>query len=162
MITQKELKTMLHYDPETGVFTRINKRVGIKVGNLMPCGYLRIKVMGKLYLSHRLAWLYVHGYFPDEEIDHINGIRLDNRIENLRCVTKNENLLNKGIYVSSKSGITGVHWHKQHRKWVAAITINGKTKHLGLFSNIDQAKLCRENASKVYGFHSNHGNEVRI
>ena len=166
MITQDELKKIFKYDSDTGMFERVSKRCGTRigayVGNVMPCGYLRIKVDGKLYLAHRLAWLYVHGKFPDAEIDHINGIRLDNKIINLRDVSKNENLINKRIYANSSSGITGVNWHKQHRKWSVVISINGERKHLGLFHDINLAKLCRQEASKKYGFHINHGNEARI
>lgn len=161
MITQEEMKKTLYYDPDTGLITRVNTRITFKVGNLMPCGYLRIKVNGKLYLAHRLAWLYVYGSFPKGQIDHINGIRLDNRICNLRDVTKKENLVNKRIYANSKSGITGVHWHKQHKKWAVVICKDNKTKHLGLFDNLEQARLCRKKADKDYGFHINHGNEVR-
>ena len=165
MITQEELKKIFIYDYDTGIFKRISKRCGTsidgKVGNVMPCGYLRIKVNGKLYLAHRLVFLYVNGKFPDKEVDHIDGVRLNNKWLNLREVSKNDNLINKGIYSNSSSGITGVNWHKQHRKWAAIICINGKRKHLGLFNEIEEAKKCRQDASKKYGFHINHGNELR-
>lgn len=161
MLTQDDMKKTLHYDPETGLITRVNTRITFKVGNLTPCGYLRIKVNNKLYLAHRLAWLYMYGSFPEGQIDHINGIRLDNRICNLRDVSKKENLVNKGIYSNSRSGITGVHWHKQHNKWAVVICINKKNKHIGLFTDIEDAKKCRKETDKKYGYHINHGNEVR-
>lgn len=167
MVTQEELKKIFKYDHDAGLFTRISIRCGVKIGSVAGCfvgnkGYVRIKINRKLYLAHRLVWLYVYGSFPDGEIDHINGIRTDNRLCNLRSVTKNENLVNKRKYSNSSSGITGVCWHKQHRKWVSTICINGKRKHLGLFKNIDDAKIARENASKLFGFHVNHGNIISI
>ena len=167
MITQEYLKKLFNYDDKTGLLTRSSRRCGVNintpVGTIMKGhGYLRTRIDNKGYLVHRLIWLYVYGAFPYGQIDHINGIRLDNRISNLRDVSKKENLINKRIYSNSNTGITGVHWHKQHRKWAAVICKNGRRKHLGLFNNIEDAKKCRDEANKKYGFHFNHGNEVRI
>jgi len=100
MLTQAELHQYLNYDPQTGIFTwKVKLSDKINIGQKTGCknnrGYLLIKINKKLYRAHRLAWLYVYGYFPKFTIDHINRIKTDNRIENLRDVTIQENLKNK-------------------------------------------------------------------
>jgi hypothetical protein len=120
-------------------------------------GYRRVRIGGKFELVHRVVLAMHLGRWPTGEVDHINGIRDDNRIENLREVTRSENLRNKAIYRSNKSGRVGVHWHKQHRKWCATIGINGRSKTLGVFSDLSDAILAREAAERAAGFHENHG-----
>jgi len=105
------------------------------------------------HLEHRVAIAIVSGEWPNGEVDHINGIRHDNRLCNLRVVTKCENLRNKGKYRSNTSGRVGVHWHKQHRKWSAVIA--GRT--IGVFKNIEDAIAARELAEKECNYHENHG-----
>lgn len=146
MLTQERLKELLHYDPATGVFTwRVapNGRVkaGAVAGNIDPQeGYVRIGIGGRLYRAHRLAWLYVHGAWPSQEIDHRFGVRHDNRISELREATKSENLQNqRRARADSKSGVLGVHWDKKNRKWRAQIRLGGCTSHLGLFSGKEEA-----------------------
>ncbi|WP_054442372.1 HNH endonuclease signature motif containing protein, partial [Enterobacter cloacae] len=111
-INQSTLKELLSYDEKTGVFTWIKKRqnvvVGRVAGHIDRLGYERITISGKIYLSHRLAWLYVHGYLPEKEIDHINRIRNDNRIANLREATSQLNSLNTGMYKNNTSGSKGI------------------------------------------------------
>lgn len=107
-ITQERLKELLDYNPETGIFTRKIARkgwyeVGDKTGTIDSLGYYRIRCDGVLHLAHRLAFLYVHGYLP-REIDHINNNKSDNRIENLRSVTRTQNLCNVGKTKSNTSG----------------------------------------------------------
>lgn len=91
MLTQARLKELFHYDKETGAFTHIKARRGVRVGKILGClannGYLVIRADGKLYLAHRLAWMYVHGAFPPDQLDHINRMRTDNRLCNLRLAT---------------------------------------------------------------------------
>jgi len=135
MLTQKRLKELLHYDPETGIFTRIkktskvsNKRhIGERAGFINEKGYVRIKIEGFGYLAHRLAWLYMNGEFPNGHIDHINRQRADNRISNLREATF---LMNAGN-AKSNNDFVGVFWNKAANKWQAYIEINTKKKHLG-------------------------------
>lgn len=142
-VTQKELKSVLSYDPEAGVFTWI-ARVGnrVKIGDVAgysdPGGYRQISIRGKLYLEHRLAWLYVHGEWPKQFIDHINGIKYDNRLANLREATGSENQQNQmRPSTNNKLGILGV--SARDRKFQAEITINRKKKYLGLFTTPEQA-----------------------
>lgn len=145
MLTQERLKELLDYDPETGVFVwKINKgriKAGTPTGYRHSGGYLRIKINYVHYFAHRLAWLYMYGYWPKHEIDHINRIRNDNRINNLRAVTRQENRLNTSKSVANTSGYVGVTWHKQNRYWAAQITIRGKHMHLGGFDTPEEAHL---------------------
>jgi hypothetical protein len=113
-LTQDRLKEVLDYDPATGVFTWIKPRNGVTVGDeaggLSKDGYRHLCLDKKQWKSHRLAWLYVHGEWPKGEIDHINRVRDDNRMENLRVVTPQQNKMNHGGHKRNRSGITGVCW----------------------------------------------------
>lgn len=162
MITQSRLKELFEYSPSTGLFTRIAVRAGRgKCGDIAGAirgdGYKCIEVDGKKYLSHRLAWLYVHGEFPQEQIDHINGIRFDNRMENLRAVSNLENRMNSKCRRDAKFGIMGVGWHKRDSTFFANIGMGGKLIHLGYFDNLLDAICARKSAERQYKFHANHG-----
>lgn len=140
-ISQEELHRNLDYNPETGVFTRkiVNGYARcIHVGDVAGClnhGYIKIKLNGKTYPAHRLAWIYVYGDIPDGfEIDHKEGKEAGNGIENLRCVIHAVNGQNRrSCQENNKSGFLGVGWHKAAEKWYARIKLNGKSKFLGSF-----------------------------
>lgn len=119
-------------------------------------GYIKIGVNGRHYKAHRIAWLLIHGYWP-EEIDHINGDGYDNRLSNLREVTHKENQRNQKLLSNNKSGTCGVFWKKQDSVWGAQIKINGRQKHLGYFKDKSDAILARKAADREHGFHENHG-----
>jgi len=165
MITQARLKELLHYDPDTGVLTWLVNRGRIPAG--AQCGsesehregqsYRKVTIDGKNYLSHRLAWLYIHGDFPDCQIDHKNGDGTDNRLANLRDVTNTINQQNRTIHRNNKSGFTGVRWHKHWSRWTAIITVDSNKIYLGSFDNKIDAVAARMRANKKYGFHENHG-----
>ena len=142
MITQNRLNEVLFYNFETGNFHwKITPKNHIKVGQIagkIEKGYVRIKIDGKLYRAHRLAWLYVYGEFPDEQIDHINGIRGDNRIENLRKCNNAQNQQNKIIKNNNKCNATGVDFMKGLFR--ARISVNKKSILLGLFKDVEKAK----------------------
>jgi len=146
-LTQDRLKELLDYDPETGEFVwKISKRgirAGSVAGTLKPIGYICIRVDGKLYRAHRLAWLYTYGYFPENQIDHLNGIRDDNRITNLREVSQFCNMQNQKTRSDNTSGFPGVCWRKQRRKWKAQIQIQGKRYGLGYYDTALDAALAR-------------------
>jgi len=135
MLTQARLKGLLHYNPETGVFTRLvgsgSKRAGDISGSLMLNGYLSICILSKKnLLAHRLAFLYMEGALPPNQVDHINRDRADNRWTNLRHATSKENNRNTVNNVS----FIGVNWDKRHGKWKAiAARKEGKSRHLGNF-----------------------------
>jgi len=162
MLNQSELKELISYDSDSGVFTWKVRRGGSAnsgaiAGKLSSHGYIDIQVNKKLYKAHRLAWLYVHGEWPSDHMDHINHVRDDNRIVNLRIVTRCENHKNKSLYSSNTSGVAGVHMHKQTGKWQATIRVSGRSRYLGLFNDFDAACLSRKAAELEYGFHKNHG-----
>ena len=114
------------------------------------------KILGIRYSGHRLAWLMVYGRWPNEMIDHINGDRSDNRIENLREISAAENHYNLGVPKSNKSGCVGVYRSKEGN-WCAEITKHSKKVHLGTFASLLEAAEARKAAEREYGFHKNHG-----
>ena len=164
-MNQTKLKELLHYDPSTGILTWRGTRKGV-VGANTPAGtpdghgYIQITADGGIYRAHRLAWMYVHGEFPPDQTDHINGIKTDNRIENLRCVDNKENGKNMRRSSRNTSGVTGVSFLKSKQKWHATIFVNGERKHIGLSHSIKEAAAMRKRAEKFYGFHENHGSVI--
>lgn len=145
IISAEQARAMLSYDPFTGVFTRrLNRSHNAKAGDVAGYqrqdGYWVIGVNGYQYRAHRLAWLITQGAWPDVDIDHIDGNPSNNRIANLRQATRSENLQNQNkAHSGSTSGILGVHWSNQRKKWVAAITVNGKVRSLGRWESKDLA-----------------------
>jgi hypothetical protein len=162
MITQERLKELLDYDAETGLFTWLKPttngvRIGQTAGVITCYGYRAIRVDNKIYRAARLVWLHAHGVFPDNNIDHINGLRDDNRLENLRDVTQAENMRNQRIGSRNSSGVLGVGWDKTRSKWRASIRYKGLNKTLGRFTSLLDAVASRKGAERLYGFHRNHG-----
>jgi len=163
-LTQEYLKSILKYDLLTGDFVwRESKgaaKKGNVAGNVCMLGskkYIRIKLNYKLYLAHRLAFLYILSAFPEDQTDHINGNGLDNRWINLRPVSISENHRNMRLSSRNKSGSIGVHWDKNANKWLSNIRVNNKTIHLGYFLDINDAIVARKEAEVKYNFHQNHG-----
>ena len=145
-ITQERLKQLLHYSPDDGQFRWLVKAVRkVNIGDVAGCvssiGYVQISVDKKLHLAHRLAFLYVTGEFPVNDVDHINCDKSDNRWVNLREATRQQNVHNTGIRGDNTSGKKGVYWHSTRGKWVAQVQLSGERIHLGLFKDIvDAAK----------------------
>jgi len=154
MLTQSRLKELLHYDEETGIFTRKTKIGRYKLGSISGAkhnkGYVQIMIDGENYLAHRLAWFYVYGEFPKNQIDHINRIKTDNRIENLRQATSSQNGANKNKQINNSTGYTGVTFDKNRSKWMARIWVNNKVIHLGRFSSPIEANSAYVEASKIH------------
>ena len=143
-LTQEKLKQVLSYDPETGEFVWLKVKTNrVRVGSVagtMTGGYRQIRVGFSIYKSHRLAWLYVYGVWPKNHIDHINGIKLDNRIANLRDATNTENGQNiRRAHCDSKSGLLGASWDKARRLWVAQICTDGKRRTIGSYRTAQEA-----------------------
>jgi len=157
-LTHKRLKEILNYDSDTGIFIRkiktaTNTNIGDVAGHINnKDGYVRIKIDKKLYRAHRLAWFYVYGYFPENDIDHIDRDRSNNRIKNLREVSNSCNIRNTGQFKHNTSGVKGISWNKQHNKWQAQIMNNKKAINLGVFDNFNDAVKARWEAEKLYGF----------
>jgi hypothetical protein len=145
MLTQKRLKELLYYNPETGEFTYLKKtspsshiKIGRVAGALHPNGYISIRLDTKRYWAHRLAWLYIYGEWPKFQIDHLNGIHNDNRIyRNLRDVSIRENCCNRLKHRQGK--LAGCYFHKRERKWIAQHWSNGKNHRIGRFDTEQEA-----------------------
>jgi hypothetical protein len=154
MVEQGRLKDVVNYDPETGIFTWAKSRKGCTqgktVGTLKDNGYLHIGIDGKKYLLHRLAWLYVHGEFPSNDVDHIDGCRTNNKINNLRSVSRSMNLENMRFAKShnKSTGILGVYKHND--KFTSRICVRGKDVYLGVFDTSDEAKSAYLDAKRSF------------
>ena len=159
---REKMNELLSYNPDTGIFTwkvRVGQRVaaGAIAGTLLDHGYIAIRVNGRGYRAHRLAWQAVHGEWPEQEIDHINGIRSDNRICNLRLATRQENCRNQKKTDSNTSGTVGVSWDKSQSVFKACIMINGLTVNLMKSKDINKVITARKAAERRYGFDPLHG-----
>ena len=177
--TPATLRKLLSYDPDTGLLTwkrrspemftdgkqtadqictRWNARFAGKVALTSPAnGYRSGSVLGICCLAHRVAYAVHHGAWPSKHIDHISGVRSDNRIANLRDVSHTENLRNSAMRSNNTSGVVGVMWSESLGKWRGQIRVHGKPIHLGIFEDFDDAVSARAAAEVQHGFHPNHG-----
>ncbi len=146
MITQNELKEILHYEPTTGLFTWIkSKRLkGKTAGTVEAHGYIRIGIKSERYFAHRLAWLYTHGVFPTHEIDHINDIKDDNRIVNLRDVTKSINCARRPPRRTARN--ININFHKRSGKFQVNIRRNNVRMYHGCYATMEEAIEVRNTA----------------
>lgn len=143
-MTAEELRVFLDYCPDTGVFRwRVSgggMRAGDVAGGRHPHGYVMINVRGGRFLAHRMAILFVTGEWPHEHVDHLNGIPNDNRISNLRCVSRELNNQNqRRAHSDSISGLLGVSWAPHVKRWYARIWVEGHHHHLGYFDTKESA-----------------------
>lgn len=178
--TPERLRDLFDYDPATGelrwkprplsMFTAVrsksaeelwklwtSKCAGKVAGTIDDSGYVNINAMGFFIRGHSIVWALHHGAWPQFEIDHINGVRTDNRIENLRDVPRTQNARNMKRSIKNKSGQTGVFWSRTANKWCAQIRSDGKARHLGNFRRFEDAVAVRKAAERLNGFHPNHG-----
>lgn len=149
--SQTFLLKFFSYDPDTGVLTRrlpisASCLAGDVVGTPNKKGYLMTQISRKGHMVHRLIWTYVYGFSPSLHIDHINRIKSDNRLSNLREVTNVQNCLNSSLSKRNKSGIKGVSFFEKNNCWIAAIGIGGKSKYLGSFKTKEEAAVARRAA----------------
>lgn len=158
------LSKMFRYEPDTGkLYNKYNRNPralkDAEVGSKHHSGYYQVQIDGKLIMVHRIIWEMHYGKIPKGmEIDHINHVRDDNRLENLRLVTRQGNRRNQRITSRNKtSGVMGVYWNKQREKWHAQIKVDGKAIYLGQSDNFDEAVRLRKDAELKYNFHKNHG-----
>jgi len=178
--TPEELRKLLRYAPDTGKLYWLERSTEFfedgKQSAERECrrwntryageeafitdhgeGYRQGSIFSVMYLAHRVVWAVHQGEWPTHEIDHINGVKNDNRIENLRAVTRVANSRNLPKRADNSSGVTGVTWNKNALKWTAQITVNTQQVHLGVFTKRDDAIAARKAAEAKYGFHENHG-----
>lgn len=158
---------LLNYDANTGLFTwSVNRKgrgakAGALAGYSRPDGYVSIKIDGCKEYAHRIAWVMTRGPIPSGmEVDHIDHNPSNNRISNLRLVTKQGNRMNCSVGRRNKSGVIGVHWSSNANKWCAQIRKDRKTQYLGYFSTVGEAMLVRAKAEAALGFHANHGRKT--
>lgn len=137
-LTQESLRSMLLYDPETGIFTWRACRTslvaaGSVAGSMDTKGYVKISIAPRVYAAHRLAFLYMLGRWPHDQVDHADKNKSNNRWANLRDATQSQNVGNQSLRKSNSSGFKGVYWHKRDRNWQAQIMLAGRSKSLGAF-----------------------------
>lgn len=176
-LTLEYVRECLTYDPDTGEF-RWRQRplshfatarganvfntqyAGTEAGCIQPrkrTAYRRIRIDGCGYKAHRLAWLLHHGEWPSDQIDHLDGDGLNNRIDNLRVVSNRVNNQNKRMQLNNTSGVTGVLWAEDKQKWRAVIWVDGRRKHLGYYDTFEEAVAARLEAEQKYGYTERHG-----
>lgn len=158
ILSHRRLLDLLHYDPETGIFTRLvctssQHRVGEAVGRSHGNGYLKTPVDGAVFKMHRLAWFYMTGAWPKDKVDHINGERADNRWSNLREVSGAENAHNqRRPHRSGSTGFLGVRAFRHHmpgpKRYTAVIALDGKRRHLGVFYTPEEAHVAYVSAKR--------------
>lgn len=148
LLTQARLKELLHYDPETGQFTWLanqgRARTGQTAGTTDTAGYVVVRAAGRFYKAHRMAFLYMCGEFPPDDVDHINRVKGDNRWGNLRLATRPENLANIGLLRSNTSGYRGVSWRKSSGRWQAFGSRDRRRVHLGFFDSLEGAAIAAQ------------------
>jgi hypothetical protein len=157
MIPRDRLLELLRYDSDTGKFQWITRRAGGRMygkeaGTVRASGYVLIKINGKEYLAHRLAWMIAHGSDSEFEIDHINMVKTDNRIANLREATRAQNAANRKALSTNTSGHKGVSWVETSKKWKVMASINGVNTYLGTYESKEEAADVYEAAhTKEFG-----------
>lgn len=133
-------------------------KIGGEVKTVGNHGYNIVRIYGIRHLVHRIIWEMHNGPIHEGmQIDHIDHNKTNNKIDNLRLVTSKENNYNMKFRATNKSGVTGVSWDKQHKKWASNIKVDGVKIHLGLFSDLNVAAKVRRKAEVKYNFHENHG-----
>ncbi len=152
MITQDIVRDLFTYSPDTGILVRAKKvKGGVNAGDevglsVNSAGYKQVTINGKSYLLHRIIWLYVNGSLPVEIMDHINRDKTDNRICNLRLVSKRENNINQGLRKDNTTGYKGVSYSKSKRKYVSHMRDIGKRVYLGAFTTAQEASIAYSKA----------------
>ena len=140
------------FDYQDGNLIRKTGRVN-EIGQIAGClhkgkGYIHVKIKAKCFKAHRLVFLYHYGYLP-ECVDHIDGDKANNKIENLRAATKEENCRNQKIRSTNKSGCKGVRWNSLSKKWQVGICKNYKNIHLGMYEDLELASLVAVEATEL-------------
>jgi hypothetical protein len=171
MMTPDQLRLLVDYDPDTGHMLwkprgsrRWNSNFAGKPAFANPSkdGYLTGRLLGRNYKSHRVAWAISTGEWPSGLIDHINGVRADNRLDNLRVVDDAGNAQNQARRSNNTSGEQCISWFARDSKWWVKITKDRKQIHIGFFDKLADAIIARDAAYKVAGFHKNHGKRSAI
>jgi len=156
MIDADTARSLFSYNKITGELRW--RSTGRRAGTLSEKGYRRVQIDGHIYREHRLIWLIVTGQWPEDQIDHDNQNRADNRWENLVDATQTKNQRNRTLQKNNTSGTPGVTWHKKDKRWRARIKVKGKYVDLGGYATKEAAHYARKEAEILQGFNKNHGN----
>ncbi len=162
-LTQALLKSLLSYDPETGIFTWLvqpsyRAQISDVAGSINKNGYRTIQIKGRKHKAHRLAHLYMTGEWPPFDVDHEDEDKANNRWTNLRPATRSQNMLNKRSRSDNKSGVKGVSWDNRRKMWHVQLQLLGKKLHVGHFAALETAKAAiQQSRSKLHGEFANHG-----
>jgi hypothetical protein len=152
MITQEKLKELVYYQ-DGNLITKVKFADKVVIGKPLGCvnsdGYIQISIQGKKYYAHRLVFLYHHGYLPNY-LDHIDGDKSNNKIENLRAASLHENNYNVKTPKTNKSGVKNVHWNKKNKNWNVTLAANNKSMYFGSFDDLELAALVAEEARNLY------------
>ena len=152
-LTYEDAHRFFQYEPASGLLTwRVSKgttKAGSVAGHLNNGGYLHVQVEDKKYKVHRIIWLLMTGTFPEAEVDHVSGVRNDNRWSNLRAASHAENGRNVKKPTHNTSGFKGVYWDERTRKWRAKIKLHGTPYYLGYFSTPEDAAEARNGAAAL-------------
>lgn len=145
--SKEELNELFDYHPVTGILYWKNhiRMKGKEAGGVDNSGYIRVRIKNKKYLIHRIIWTIVHGDIDGGEIDHINGNKSDNRIDNLRLCSRSENCMNRGLFKTNKLGVKGVIYHQTMKKYKASISKDNKKVTIGFYDNKDDAYTAYKN-----------------
>ncbi len=157
----EEIREFLVYDKGKLLWSQkpsIRINVGSEAGHVTAKGYLKVRFRGKGYLSHRVVWFLKKNEQPPKLLDHINNIKTDNRIENLRAATDTQNQHNCKLSSANKSGVKGVHWNKRKSKWQVRVMVAGVNKHIGYYTTLGAAEVAAQQAREnLHGSYANHG-----
>ncbi|MFT5766721.1 MAG: hypothetical protein ACI9DH_000540 [Halioglobus sp.] len=165
---QNDILENLHYNPYTGIFlwtsSNCARKKGAIAGHFTIYGYRDVQFKYTFISLHRIAFLFMTGVMPDDSlsVDHINGVRDDNRWCNIRLVSSRENAQNQSIGTLNKSGVMGVCWIKGIQKWRASIKAEGRRIELGNREDWFEAVCLRKSANNKYGFHPGHGKRTNL
>lgn len=167
MIDFKVVSAFFDYNPETGVITwKVNRSRGVKPGDIAgyvnSAGYRVLRLFGRGYQAHRIAWLLTYKKWPVNQLDHENHARDDNRLCNLRIASALINAHNKKLGVNNSSGVMGVNWKESRNKWEVRIMKRGKRKNLAYTDDFFEACCVRKAAEIEQGFHPNHGKQYAV
>lgn len=172
------IRKVVQYEPESGIFKWTKRDASLFKGGKSQAdswnnrfagksafstkrdGYLCASIFNVSYSAHRVAWAISHGYWPIQEIDHINGDRSDNRLANLRLADRSEQRRNCSVSKRNKSGIIGVCYVAAEKKWKAYISSEGKQINLGLYADFESAVESRKFHERKLGYHKNHGRQA--
>ena len=162
MIDLEILESLLDYNADSGEIkwtyaNSKNTNKGKVAGTKLSNKYIRIFIYGKLYQAHRLAWYMYYGKEPEYGLDHIDGNKHNNAIDNLRDIPQSGNAKNSSLSKANSSGFTGVTFMRRSKKWRSRIMVDGSDIHLGFYDDKQKAISARVRANRKYGFHENHG-----